>query len=95
MGRRSLPSDAGMAFAWNEPTETTFWMRDTLIPLSIAFVGTTDRIVAIREMTPCRADPCALYRSPDPYALAIEANAGWFTSHGVRTGDVATVEVGS
>jgi uncharacterized membrane protein (UPF0127 family) len=92
MDRPSLPPDTGMAFAWSEPTEANFWMKDTLIPLSIAFVGADARIIAIREMRPCWVDPCAVYRAPGPYTLAIEANADWFAGNRVREGDVARVE---
>jgi uncharacterized membrane protein (UPF0127 family) len=92
MGLRSLPGDAGMAFLWTAPTTSAFWMKDTRIPLDIAFVDGRGEIVSIREMPPCAADPCPLYRSSAPYLVAIEANAGWFESHGVREGDTVTVE---
>ena len=57
MGVDELPAGEGMAFVWPEPVEGTFWMKDTLIPLSIAFVGADDRIVTITEMIwqPARA----------------------------------------
>ena len=86
---RSLPDDAGMAFVWASPTTSAFWMKDTLIPLSIAFVGSNDRIGAIEEMRPCTENPCPLYRSASPYTMAIEANAGWFDRHGISEGDTA------
>lgn len=92
MGVRSLPQDAGMAFVWAEPTTSAFWMKDTLVPLSIAFVDDGGRIVTIREMEPCRAEPCPVYRSDAPFVLAIEANRGWFDRHGVGIGDRATLE---
>lgn len=91
MGVRDLPADEGMAFAFGGPSTASFWMRDTLIPLSIAFVGEDGRIVALREMTPCRADPCPTYSARRPYTLAVEANAGWFREHGVREGDGCSV----
>ena len=92
MSITDLPADAGMAFVWSEPTTGLFWMKDTLIPLSIAFVGQDGRIVTIDEMTPCTADPCPTYGAGGPYVLAIEANAGWFTEHGVKAGDRAQLE---
>ncbi len=92
MGVRSLPRDSGMAFVWTEPTTSAFWMKDTLVPLSIAFVDDGGTIVTIREMEPCRADPCPVYRSDAPFVLAIEANRGWFDRHGVGIGDPATLE---
>jgi uncharacterized protein len=87
MGVTSLPQNDGMAFRWDEPTDATFWMKDTLIPLSIAFVGQDGRVLAIREMTPCTADPCTTYGVDGPYTMAIEANADWFEDHGITADD--------
>ena len=92
MGVESLGEDQGMAFVYDDPTTGSFWMKDTLIPLSIAFVD-GDRIVAIEEMTPCESDPCPTWDSRGAaYTLAIEANAGWFAEHGIAVGDRATLE---
>jgi uncharacterized membrane protein (UPF0127 family) len=87
MGVTALPADQGMAFVWDGPTDATFWMKDTLIPLSVAFVDQNGRVLAIREMTPCEADPCPTYVANAPYTTAVEANAGWFDTHGIRVGD--------
>lgn len=89
MGVTKLPEDHGMAFVYDEPSTGTFWMKDTLIPLSIAFVGADGRIVTIREMTPCEADPCPTYGADAPYVLAVEADAGWYDSNGIAVGDRA------
>src|SRR5438876_6269573 len=72
MGRHHIPEDRGMLFEFRQPTTAAFWMKDTLIPLSIAFFDAHRRILAIRDMTPCRTSPCRLYRSPRPYVGAIE-----------------------
>jgi uncharacterized membrane protein (UPF0127 family) len=87
MGVTHLPADRGMAFVWTEPTDATFWMKDTLIPLSIAFWDETGKIVGIRDMDPCTADPCPTYASPKPYVGALEVNQGFFEEHGVVIGD--------
>jgi uncharacterized protein len=87
MGVTSLPKNEGMAFVWDAPTDGTFWMKDTLIPLSIAFVGADGRIVTLRDMAPCTADPCQTYAATAPYTTAIEANAGWFDARGIQVGD--------
>ena len=58
MGVEDLPADEGMAFVFDEPVSSTFWMKDTLIPLSIAFVGEDDRVIGVLDMQPCEADPC-------------------------------------
>jgi uncharacterized protein len=90
MGVTSIPENSGMAFTWTSPTDATFWMKDTLIPLSIAFVGQDGRIVTIKEMTPCTADPCTTYGADAPYTMALEANANWFEDNRVQVGDPAT-----
>jgi uncharacterized membrane protein (UPF0127 family) len=87
MGVTSLPENHGMAFVWDAPTDGSFWMKDTLIPLSIAFIGSDGRVVTLRDMAPCEADPCATYPATAPYVTAIEANAGWFDAHHVEVGD--------
>jgi len=92
MGVTTLPRDNGMAFVWSEETDGSFWMKDTLLPLSIAFVGQDGRVVTIQEMAPCSTDPCPTYAATAPYTWAVEANAGWFEQHGVEVGDEATLQ---
>ena len=93
MGVESLPADEGMAFVFDEPANSTFWMKDTLIPLSIAFVDENGRVIGLREMQPCEADPCPTYGIEEPYVLAIEANLGWFDAAGIEVGDRAELRV--
>lgn len=88
MGVERLPDDEGMAFVFDEPVTSTFWMKDTPLPLSIAFVGGDGRIVSIRDMEPCPGDPCPRFGADGPFTLAIEANRGWFEEHGVEVGNV-------
>jgi uncharacterized membrane protein (UPF0127 family) len=89
MGVTDLAANRGMAFVWGAPTDGSFWMKDTLIPLSIAFIDEAGRVITIDEMTPCTADPCDTYEPSGPYVLAVEANAGWFAEHGIEVGDRA------
>ncbi len=91
MGVRDLPANDGMAFVYDAPSSETFWMKDTPLPLAIAFVGADGHILAIREMTPCAAEPCATYASPGPYMWAVEANSGWFSANGALVGDEAVL----
>jgi uncharacterized membrane protein (UPF0127 family) len=91
MNRTSLAADAGMVFRFDGPTDGAFWMKDTLIPLSIAFWDARGRILAILDMEPCRADPCPLYSPGVTYVGAVEVNQGWFQRRQVRPGD--TVEL--
>ncbi len=95
MGRASLGADAGMAFLWGEPVEARFWMKDTLIPLQVAFWGADGGIVGLIEMTPCTADPCPTYGPDEAFVAAVEANTGWFTTHGVAVGDTVEIDAGS
>jgi uncharacterized membrane protein (UPF0127 family) len=87
MGVRTLPPNEGMVFLYPSPTTVRFWMRETVIPLAIAFWGPGGRIVSIREMTPCHVDPCPLYGAGRPFLGAVEANAGYFARNHVRIGD--------
>jgi uncharacterized membrane protein (UPF0127 family) len=87
-GRTSLGAHDGMIFLFaDDPVTTQFWMKDTLIPLSVAFWDENGRIVGIQDMDPCREDPCPTYGAPRPYVGALEVNEGFFTEHGVTTGD--------
>jgi uncharacterized membrane protein (UPF0127 family) len=88
MGRRELPDDAGMVFVFPTDSTSAFWMKDTLIPLSIAFYNESGRIVRILDMEPCPRDPCALYDPEASYRGALEVNRGAFEGWGVREGDV-------
>ena len=87
MGRESLSPYDGMAFVWEEPVTGTFWMKDTLIPLSIAFYAADGRILRILDMQPCEADPCPLYDPEVPYRGALEVNEGAFADWGITEGD--------
>jgi uncharacterized protein len=87
MGRTSLPADAGMVFVYPEDHAGPFWMKDTLIPLSIAFYAADGRILRILDMQPCEADPCPLYDPEVPYRGALEVNEGAFADWGITEGD--------
>ena len=92
-GVETLPEDDGMAFVFDEQSDSTFWMKDTLVPLSIAFVNNTGRVIGVRDMQPCEADPCPTYGIDQPFVLAIEANLGWFDQAGVGVGDHVELRV--
>jgi uncharacterized membrane protein (UPF0127 family) len=87
MGRTSLPEDAGMVFLYPTPVDTGFWMKDTLIPLSIAFWDRDGRILEILDMEPCREDPCPVYDPGVTWLGAVEVNLGVFYDLGIRVGD--------
>ena|SRR5437867_9063199 len=82
MSRESLPADQGMLFKFPSETKAGFWMKDTIIPLSIAFISKDGVIVDILDMAPLSTT----LRSPSrPYLTAVEANQGWFAQNGVKT----------
>jgi uncharacterized protein len=91
MGRRSLAPRSGMAFLFAADTRGRFWMKNTLIPLSIAFWGKSGRILRILDMTPCRADPCKVYDPHVAFRGALEVNRGAFARWGVHRGAVVTI----
>jgi uncharacterized protein len=87
MNRRSLAAKAGMVFRYTEDHRGAFWMKNTLIPLDIAFYDGRGKILRILTMQPCRRDPCRVYDPNVAYRAALEVNAGSFRRWGVRTGD--------
>jgi uncharacterized protein len=87
MGRERVPPGSGMVFLYPGDVREAFWMKDTLVPLSIAFVAADGRVVSVAEMTPCRADPCPTYEPAGPYRYAVELAAGAFPAAGVGAGD--------
>jgi uncharacterized membrane protein (UPF0127 family) len=93
MGRESLEPYDGMAFVWDEPVEATFWMKDTRIPLSIAFWDDQGRIISILDMDPCTGDPCPLYGPDEPFVGAVEVDRGTFAMRGVAVGDTVALAV--
>lgn len=93
MGVPSLPSSAGMVFSYGRPTRGGFHMKNTLIPLDIAFWGEDRKIHQIMRMTPCKAEPCPTYQPRAEYIGALEVKAGLLRQKGVRTGDAVTITV--
>jgi uncharacterized protein len=93
MGETRLAESAGMAFTYQGPTDAPFWMKDTQIPLSIAFWNEHHRIVDMLDMDPCTSDPCPLYRSRSPFLGAVEVNEGFFDHNGVHIGDTVRLDV--
>ena len=92
MNRDSLAPDAGMIFLFAREHRGGFWMKDTRIPLSIAFVGANGQILSILDMEPCRAGPCPVYDPGVAYTSALEVNRGAFRRWGVRVGDRLRLE---
>ncbi len=80
--RTELPENQGMLFII--PTRGAgFWMKDTLIPLSVAFIGQCGEIVHIADMQPQTE---TLHNTDRDYKFGLEANLGWFADHGIGVG---------
>lgn len=92
MGRTALAADAGMLFVYPGERELSFWMKDTLIPLSIAFMDSEGRIVDIQDMKALDDAP-PHYTSAEPARYALEVNKGFFEERGVEVGDTARLPV--
>ena len=92
MGRERVRPGSGMVFLYPGDVREAFWMKDTLVPLSIAFVAADGRVVSVAEMAPCRADPCPTYEPAGPYRYAVELAAGAFPAAGVGAGDLVLPE---
>jgi uncharacterized protein len=85
MNRKQLGKDEGMLFVFDAEDYHGFWMKNTLIPLSIAFIDRNGKIVAITDMKPLTLDS---HDPPQPIFYALEMNKGWFSGHGIKVGDV-------
>ena len=90
MYRKHLAEEKGMIFAWEEDVHYGFYMKNTLIPLSIAFIDTNGIVQEILEMEPCSGDPCPNYTPAQPYRGALEVNQGMFAEWGIEAGDLIT-----
>lgn len=84
MHRNSMPDDWGMLFVYPRDRVMSFWMKNTRIPLAIAFIHADGRIESIRHMKPF--DETRRHRSRRAVRYALEVNEGWFRRNGIRPG---------
>ena len=83
MFRKSMGANEGMLFAFVQPAKQCFWMKNTLLPLSIAFVSADGTVVNIDDMKPQTLDShCSVKEVP----FVLEMNAGWFAKRGIKAG---------
>jgi len=85
MGRRHLGENEGMLFIFETEDYHSFWMKNTLIPLSIAFIDREGKVVRIVDMEPLSLES---HPPPRPILYALEMKKGWFSTNGIRVGDV-------
>ncbi|HLD05669.1 MAG TPA: DUF192 domain-containing protein [Candidatus Nanoarchaeia archaeon] len=85
--RTHLKENHGMLFIFEEEKMLTFWMKDTLIPLDIFFIGKDSKVVDIQTMQSCLEEPCPFYISKEKAQYALEVNAGFALQHKIIIGD--------
>jgi hypothetical protein len=90
MYRRDLGWNKGMLFVYEDEKILSFWMENTFVPLSIAFLDPDGQILHIAHMEPLSKTS---HRSPTKALYALEMNQGWFEKEGVRVGDRAEFEL--
>lgn len=83
MMRTEMATHEGMLFVFEQPSPQCFWMRNTLLPLSIAFIADDGTIVNLADMQPKSDDS---HCSKQPVRYALEMNQGWFAKRGIKAG---------
>ena len=83
MFRKSMPAQEGMLFVFERPATQCFWMKNTLLPLTAAFVADDGTIVNLADMKPQTLDS---HCSEKPVRFVLEMNLGWFEKKGIRAG---------
>jgi uncharacterized membrane protein (UPF0127 family) len=83
MFRQALGASQGMAFIFDFPARECMWMKNTLLPLSVAFIDDTGSIINIEDMQP---QTLTSHCSAQPVLYALEMNLGWFAKHGLKPG---------
>jgi uncharacterized membrane protein (UPF0127 family) len=83
MHRREMPVTEGMLFVFEQPATQCFWMKNTLLPLTAAFVADDGRVVNLADMKPQTTDS---HCSAEPVRFVLEMNQGWFAKRGVKAG---------
>lgn len=83
MFREQMPQNEGMLFVFEQPSEQCFWMRNTLIPLTAAFIADDGTVVNLEDMKPKTLDS---HCSTKPVRYVLEMNQGWFSRKGIKSG---------
>jgi len=89
MGRKTLPPNTGMLFVFDTPQRLSFWMKDTPIPLSIAFFDEERKLIETLDMevSPDQKQPTPSYWSSEPALYALEVSKDWFREKGIEPGE--------
>lgn len=87
MYRTSLDENKGMLFVFEEENFYVFWMKNTLIPLDMIWIGDDKAIVDITTAEPCEKEPCQEYMPEDIAKYVLEVNKGFAERNGIKVGD--------
>ena len=93
MHRTSMPENEAMLFVFPKTHRTGFWMKNTTVPLSIAYIDPASRVIEIHDLQPGDTKPVESRSARVQYAL--EVNQGWFTKNGIKPGAVLATDHGS
>ena len=89
MYRRQMPLHEGMLFIFEQPSVQCFWMKNTVLPLTAAFVAADGTVVNLEDMRPMTTDS---HCSAQPVRFVLEMNQGWFAKRGIKPGSKLTGE---
>ena len=92
MFREKMDQNNGMLFIFDQESQVAFWMKNTLIPLDMIFIGKDLEIVDIKNAVPCEADPCALYKPKSAAKYVLEVNYGFSKEKGISVGDKVNLD---
>jgi uncharacterized protein len=92
MWRTNMAEMEGMLFVFGQPSHRSFWMRNTLLPLSCAYIDPEGTILELHDMSP--RDETPIPSASDRIQYVLEVNQGWFVRHNVRSGTLVTTEYG-
>lgn len=93
MHRTTMPENEGMLFVFPKQHQTGFWMKNTTVPLSIAYIDRASRVIEIYDLHPLNTKPAESRSARVQYAL--EVNQGWFAKNGIKPGTVLATDRGS
>jgi uncharacterized membrane protein (UPF0127 family) len=93
MHRTTMPENEGMLFVFSYPNQRGFWMENTTVPLSIAYIDPASRVIEIHDLHPGNTQPVESRSARVQYAL--EVNQGWFAKNGIQPGTVLATDRGS
>lgn len=89
MFRKTMGTNEGMLFIFDEPRQQCFWMKNTLLPLSVAFIDDSGTVANLDDMKPQTLDS---HCSTKPVRFVLEMNVGWFDKRGIKAGSKFTGE---